>query len=412
MTFPTWGEERATDPVLGDGNRHGHGATGDPVGDASARLLAAGVERRERLATLEFFGLLLDHATADGRVRLDPAMLAGEFDVDPGAATSHMARLASVGSIRRDGAGWVIPSYRDYRPSGLRAADAMALIAEALGRPPADAPVAAGELARRRSVEEHPAGKGPAEHPLVEEPATMVLEPTPGRAADRAERRWGRAPAVAAALAAAAAVFAAVVLVPLRDDTRLAQTAAGTATQPGTDGADVVSGSDPAQSPSGAPGGDGVARTEPGASQPSTPTSADGGATVTGSAGAAPPVTCPGRPAVTVVDTDVVPLAEAVTGQTLSQPALPRWSVVVDGNVVNDAEIAGTVTSILVRAEVDGEVMEAEAVQDPITLEGDGEAFWRVSFRAGTTPPQVGEVTATLAGWSWSDEAVAGACGG
>ena len=129
-------------------NRPGLHATtieADPLGSASARLLAEGVDRDDRTKALAFLGLLLDPTDGAGWVRIPVSVLAGEFAIEPSDAVERVALLALAGAVEAGDDGWRIVGHEGYRSVGLRAADAMALIAEAIRRPPPDD---AGELLR------------------------------------------------------------------------------------------------------------------------------------------------------------------------------------------------------------------------------------------------------------------------
>lgn len=65
----------------------------DLVGETSARLLALGVERRDRLTALRVLGLLADHVDADQRVRREVDDLAAEFDIPAPALRASVAAL-------------------------------------------------------------------------------------------------------------------------------------------------------------------------------------------------------------------------------------------------------------------------------------------------------------------------------
>ena len=75
----------------------------DPVGVASARLLATGVPRLERLGALRLLGILTSLADADRRVRRPLPDVAHEFDLPAPAVDRWADHLAGVGVLHREG---------------------------------------------------------------------------------------------------------------------------------------------------------------------------------------------------------------------------------------------------------------------------------------------------------------------
>lgn len=106
----------------------------DLVGTTSARLLALGLERRERLTALRLLGLLADHAGADRRIRRHIDDLVAEFDIDPDGLDTSLAALVMAEVLQIDlGTGsmrLIVPS----RPAagGLRAESFLANVARSL----------------------------------------------------------------------------------------------------------------------------------------------------------------------------------------------------------------------------------------------------------------------------------------
>src|SRR3954470_7934978 len=109
----------------------------DPIGAASARLFAAGLDGRERLLALRFLGLLLVQADDEGRLHTDADDLVGLgilYDMEPDEVEESRRSLEAVGVLKRDAAGWFI---RDFAPVGdeVPPAEALGAIARVLGRP-------------------------------------------------------------------------------------------------------------------------------------------------------------------------------------------------------------------------------------------------------------------------------------
>jgi hypothetical protein len=82
-------------------------AVPDLVGRTSARLLANGVPRRERLAALHLLALLDASTDAQGAVRRPLDDLAAEFELHPLDALRSMELLESAGAVARLDGGWV-----------------------------------------------------------------------------------------------------------------------------------------------------------------------------------------------------------------------------------------------------------------------------------------------------------------
>ena len=93
------------------------------------------MDRGDRSDALALLGLLLDHADGGGWVRIRIDTLAGEFAIEIDDARCRLALLQRVGAVEPVDGGWRIAGFAGYRPTGLRAADALSLIADAIGRP-------------------------------------------------------------------------------------------------------------------------------------------------------------------------------------------------------------------------------------------------------------------------------------
>lgn len=102
------------------------------VGLVSARLLAAGTPRRQRLHALSLFGLLSDHADAARRVRLPLDDLAGEFQLPPGQVERALEDLLRVGAVRRSAEGLVLARHQPAPRDALRLSAFLANVAAVL----------------------------------------------------------------------------------------------------------------------------------------------------------------------------------------------------------------------------------------------------------------------------------------
>lgn len=92
----------------------------DLVGTASARLLASGRARRDRLEALNLLGLLIDHADADDVVRLPLSVLAGEFGVAGDRGKELLEALVAVEVVHDLGEGIVVGCSSPANMSGFR----------------------------------------------------------------------------------------------------------------------------------------------------------------------------------------------------------------------------------------------------------------------------------------------------
>src|SRR5438477_1099060 len=171
--------------------RSPHAPVPGPITSAAARLFAAGIDRRQRLVTLRFLGILLANAGDDGRIQCDPDDLVGLgllHGLVPEEVTRGRLSLEAVGALERDPTGWLIT---DFAPVGdeVPPADAMAAIGRVLAQPADDEAAAAVS----------PVAEGAAEVVPLEEPARA-----------RRARRWMAAPV--GAVAAAAVVIVALMV--------------------------------------------------------------------------------------------------------------------------------------------------------------------------------------------------------
>ena len=416
---------------------------GDPIGVASARLLALDVERSERLAVLRLLGILLDHAGPGGVVRADPAVIAGEFRLAGTTVDEHVALLRRVGVLTSAEGGLRIVRFDRHRSTGLPDGEALALIAgvldgsqpepaddqvpevidltaaDAAPAPPADAPAGAPiETLVERGVESGTeAVEAAAERVLVG--AAAGGGPTAPEADGGGTRTGGGARGRRSASTPALALLTGLVLVlsgvfarPGSAPVDLTQLAGGgpvtTIVVPSSLPRSFVPSSDAAL-----PG----PPASPGAAAPGDDTAGDAPGTQDQAASAAPapestgpvatqPAPCPDLvPEVSGVVARVEPAdLDAVLGTS-------PWVVVVEGAVLGGAEPA-TVSSLPVRVALsDGSQITGEAIAAPVTI-GPGRLV-RWEMRAQTVSIAAPAVTIVTAGppvSQWLDDARAAAC--
>lgn len=104
-------------------------AVDDLVGTASARLLAVGATRRDRLRALALLGVLCDHSDAQGRVRLPLDLLAGEFTVPVDRANKLLQLLLAIEVVAVGEDGIVVAGQEPAATGGLRLAGFLANVA-------------------------------------------------------------------------------------------------------------------------------------------------------------------------------------------------------------------------------------------------------------------------------------------
>jgi hypothetical protein len=98
-------------------------AAPDLVGRTSARLLAAGIERRDRLEALHLLAILDASIDTTGRVRRPLDDLAAEFELPPMSVMRSLDHLEHAGAVQRDGAGVVLLGTSADGLGGLQLAD-------------------------------------------------------------------------------------------------------------------------------------------------------------------------------------------------------------------------------------------------------------------------------------------------
>src|SRR5688572_27986111 len=93
------------------------------VGRTSARLLAAGLDRRDRLEALHLLAILDASIDTAGRVRRPLDDLAAEFELPPMSAMRSLDHLERAGAVQRDGTGVVLLGNSSQGLGGLQLAD-------------------------------------------------------------------------------------------------------------------------------------------------------------------------------------------------------------------------------------------------------------------------------------------------
>lgn len=324
----------------------------DPVSAASAALFAAGVSRTRRMAVLQLFGLLLDHADVSGRVHPREVLVA--FGISPEGAMFDLALLETVGAVhpdldRADGA-WFIPGYEHHHAVAMPTGAGLEVLARFMNDPAAGLESAAGQPAGTRAN----------------------------------VRPWLATAGVAAAVALVLGVLGAVILGRDAGTLRLATEVLTPGTpSPAPSGVDA-----PSDTTIGAPQGSG-----PGAS-PSAPSSSAAtrpppqGTTTTP---VAPP--CPsGGPVVQVQRVTVMPTAGLA----------PAWKVVVTGDVINQATAPVVVEVIDVVVDVWGAPVRTTVPGNTRAMAPGGRQFWRAEVPGGTLPPLAPSATGAVSAWSWA----------
>jgi len=367
------------------------GSSPDPIGWASARLYAGGVERQQRLATLRFLGILLETADAEGHVHCDPDDLAG-LGLLHGLEADEVARsrglLEAFGVLDREETGWRI---RHFAPVGdeVPPAEVMAAIGRALAKP----------------VDGHapaePAGRAPA--------AAAVVAMEPARA--RRARRWMAAPVSAAAAAAVVLVALMVsgqVRVPLVSSpvSHSQQNAVGAGSAPSsTPSGTPATGSSPVGSPSPSAG----AATAPTIGQTPTGTSA--------ALGAEPaPAVCPVGGVSATVDHMDQHLDSAAPSTSLRASLPPFVHTSVSGVVHNNSAAAVVVNPFPVTvnftdpAGKTSRSVTATALSAPTSIAPGASIPWSVTVDNPQDAPVPGTANAAPPTWRWDDARLASLC--
>jgi hypothetical protein len=366
---------------------------GDPIGTASARLLALGIERMARLAALRFLGLLIDHADDEGHVHFDPDALASEFLVRREDARQYLSWLEDTDVVVAEHTGLLVRGAAGRPSPGLREGEAMAVLTEVLSAERAE---------RAEHAERTEQGvEGREERVPIRQPIRAPLPDLP-----RVHLESRPEPARRRPVMAGAAILAGLVLVVAgifarpssRPDTE--QIAAdgdvpSTVVGPSAPGAGAVS------SEEDTPAGSQDAQPSAGPAPVAEPATSDGRDEV--AAGSF----CPAElPSVGQIETIVVPASQEVAGGL----TVPAWRIVVRGAVTGgDAE--ATITALAVHVTIAGEALAAPIFTSPLTVDAGEVKGWETVVNAGTTAPEGVAATAELAEWRWTDADLASACG-
>jgi hypothetical protein len=369
------------------------GSAPDPIGRASARLYAAGVQGQQRLVTLRFLGILLESADEDGHVNCDPDDLVGLgmlHGIDAEEVTRSRALLETFDVLDREPTGWFI---KHFAPVGdeVPPAEAMAAISRAMGRPMAEAP------------RETPAPAGSA--------AVVPMEPARARMA----RRWMAAPVGAAAAAAVLLVALMVsgqVHVPLvtQPASNGHQTAVGagsseTSAAPGP----TQSGTSPSASSSPSPSGGS-------ATAPSVAQTPAGGAPLSSGGPASTQTVCPiGSVSATVDHMDQhIDSASPSTSFNVSLPPIVHTSVT--GAVKNNSANTVVVNPFPVTVNFTDpagkthQTVTATALSGPTPVAPGASVPWSVTVQNPHDAPVPGTANAAPPTWRWDDAKLAATC--
>lgn len=101
------------------GGPHDEDLADDLVGVASARLVAMGVPRGERLRALRLLSVLATLADADDRVRRPLSMVASEFELPPDEVEFWFNDLLAIGVVRMEGPSIVLAGREPNRDVGI-----------------------------------------------------------------------------------------------------------------------------------------------------------------------------------------------------------------------------------------------------------------------------------------------------
>src|SRR5438270_9928847 len=102
---------------------------GDFVGTVSARLLAAGLPRDQRLGALRLLAALATLADRDDRVRRPLSQVGAEFDLPGDQLSGWFDALQWVGAVELDQSGIVLAG-REQPAGSMRLHDFLAVVAE------------------------------------------------------------------------------------------------------------------------------------------------------------------------------------------------------------------------------------------------------------------------------------------
>ena len=373
------------------------GPAPDPIGAASARLFAAGVERQQRLLCLRFLGILLAAADDEGHVHTDPDDLAG-LGLLHGLSAEEVNRsrvlLETFGVLEREPTGWSIQHFAEIADE-VPPADALAAISRVLAKPvgaegseaapaPPPAPVSAGDT----------------------EPTVIPLE----TARARRVNRW-TAPVGAAA---AAAVVPVALLVSGQMRVPLTSTPASNSNQNaiGTGVGAIPQSTEPGATPSSGPGtstsGRSVASTSPSADV--APSSAPPLGTSSPTQGV-----CPMANVSATVDRMTQQLGSSI-GTTVSASVPQIVQTSVNGSVHNNSAAPVVVNPFPVTVTFTdpsgktASTVTATALSGPATIAQGASLAWTVTVQNPKQTPVPTKADAGQPTWHWADSQLAILC--
>jgi hypothetical protein len=340
----------------------------DPVGSASARLLAAGLPLGERRQALRVLGALLDDAGSGGRLPGNPLTflgLVGRLGIPLEDVLRHRRWLEAVGALERDGRGWVVKGAEHHLSSAVSTVDALDCIAALLGDTGPELATVT-PMARRTRAAAAPArgSTGPSRRRLARPSFTfaglglaaaiiwvLALVQPPARQAQGVSS--GRAQQAAPAPAAPAL--------------RAPRVPRATAHRP--------------QAPA-------LAQAKPDVAAPA--------------ASARSEAICPtGLPSVVIQSLD----GPHVDG--LDQARLEVPSVVVAGVVTNLSGASVTVGSFSVVVDTGSERLTIEGLSSPVTVEPGASVPWRAVVPVPSKPVTTITAEVQAVSWEWADAALA-----
>lgn len=418
--------------VAGGGDATGWGPIDDDlVGTASARLLASGTARGDRLAALNLLGLLVDHADADDIVRLPLRMLAGEFGVPLERGNALLQLLVAVEVVHDAGDGVMVGCSSPPNAGGLRLSRYLTNVATVLDvNAQGDdlslprAPRRAGRRGQRQRIDRKalPRVLAGAAAAVVVMWASAASSGVPtsvhtlaGEASPTGRAPWATTPTPSTAPGPGSSPADAPDPFP-----------GGTPSPPGPESVELPDASsppvvDPAKP---APGRSSDPRVSddngsrrpsltPGPSSPGPARSRSGSAPLPRrhEPSVSPPVTvnapgdggssCPsGAPAASVVESRLLPGVARGLFEVVGEP---------------DAEVHGTMTNpteadLVVRAFEIGVDAGIPGAPAPLVVRAGEVVRWRVELPSGTALPVPSTVEVQILDWSWSDPVLDALC--
>lgn len=372
----------------------------DPIGSASARLFAAGVERQQRLQCLRFLGILLATADDEGHVHCDPDDLGG-LGLLHGMTVEEVNRsrilLETFNVLRREDTGWSIKHFAPVGDDEVPPAEAMAAISRVLARPADDEAVSRGNSGRTST---------PISSEQRELEVVVPMEPVRTRRA----QRWMAAP-VGAAAAAAVVLIALMVSGQMR--VPLTSTPASNSNQSAVGVGSTATSAGAAQSPASSPS------SSPAATGPATATSSSPTPLGTSAPGTQPSsqVACPAGNVSANVDHVSQHLGSSVPSSLSINVSIPQVVYTsVTGGVANNSPNAVVVNPFPVTVnftDPSGKTshsLTATALSAPTPIAPGASAPWSVEVQNPRDAPVPGTATAAPPTWQWNDATVPASC--